>query len=83
MALYLDQLPLSLPENIADAADYLGLFKISNLQLGWPEICQVVSLIALYTLVVPSSTIYLIRTSYLVGLNHRIERKVYRAPLFL
>ncbi|KAG0610440.1 hypothetical protein M758_7G065700 [Ceratodon purpureus] len=49
-ALYLDQLPLSLPESIADAADYLGLFKLSNLQLGWPEGCQVASLISLYIL---------------------------------
>jgi hypothetical protein len=70
LALYLDQLPLSLPESIADAADYLGLFKISNLQLGWPEGCQVVSLISLYTLVIPSSSIYVIAISYLVRLNH-------------
>lgn len=83
MALYLDQLPLSLPESIADAADYLGLFKISNLQLGWPEGCQVVSLISLYTLVIPSSSIYVIAISYLVRLNHWVEGKGYVGPLFL
>lgn len=50
LALYLDQLPLSIPQGITDAADYLGLFKASGQLLGWPEVCQVVSLIALYIL---------------------------------
>lgn len=51
LALFLDQLPLSFVERISDATDYVGLFKSSSQDLGWPEGIQTVSLIALFILV--------------------------------
>ncbi len=49
--LYLNQLPVELPQSVVDAADYMGLFKVSKADLGWPEGIQLIALFALYILV--------------------------------
>lgn len=51
MLQYLYQLPISFPQELQDAAEYIGLFKCSMLEMGWPEAVQSLALIAFFMLV--------------------------------
>lgn len=48
---YLYQLPVSFPQKLKDTAEYVGLFKISLSEMGWPEAVQSVALVAFFILV--------------------------------
>ncbi|CAM6103082.1 unnamed protein product [Calypogeia fissa] len=48
--LYVYQLPIAYPESISDVADYIGLYRASYNELGWPEAVQAGALIAFYVL---------------------------------
>lgn len=50
MLQYLYQLPISFPQELQDAAEYIGLFKCSMLEMGWPEAVQSLALIAFFML---------------------------------
>lgn len=51
MLQYLYQLPISFPQKLIDTAEYVGLFKISLPEMGWPEAIQSVALVAFFILV--------------------------------
>lgn len=51
MLQYLNQLPVSFPSTLEDSAEYIGLYKISLAELGWPESIQGAALITLFMLV--------------------------------
>lgn len=51
LALYVYQLPISYPDSISDVGNYIGLFRASDKDFGWPEGVQAGALIAFYVLV--------------------------------
>ncbi|KAG0629955.1 hypothetical protein M758_1G142000 [Ceratodon purpureus] len=50
MLQYLYQLPVSFPQELKDTAEYIGLFKCSLAEMGWPEAVQSVALIGFFML---------------------------------
>lgn len=67
LLLYLYQLPFGYPEVILKIADYLGLFKVSEGQYGWPEIVQSAALVMFYILLCVS----------IYGLEERDKHRIY------
>jgi hypothetical protein len=51
MLQYLYQLPVSFTQELKDTAEYIGLFKCSLPEMGWPEAIQSVALIGFFMLV--------------------------------